>query len=174
MSDVIVLVMHGTPPKDFSPNEAREYFTLHGKLGDHHGHSHADNQEHSQIERRFMQLERKMRSWPRNSTNDPFFVGSQELAEELERVPGLEVILAFNEFCAPSVDEAFDLAVSKHAARVIAITPMMTFGGGHSEVNIPSAIERAKEKYPSIEFIYAWPYQAEEVASFLAAQIKRV
>ncbi len=82
-------------------------------------------------------------------------------------------MVAFNEFCAPDVDEALGAAASQGAGKVIAITPMMTSGGEHSEVDIPRAIERARKKDPQVEFAYAWPFREDEVATFLAAQIQR-
>ena len=178
MTEMIVLVMHGAPPKDFPPLETREYFTLHGILGEEHAHGHghsphAEDAEHIENEQRFAKLDERMRNWPRNAGNDPFFAGSETLANELARTTGLEIILAFNEFCAPSMEGALDLAVSKGAERIFAITPMMTSGGGHSEEDIPSALAVARERHSSVEFIYSWPYPPEKVAQFLAAQIAR-
>jgi sirohydrochlorin cobaltochelatase len=169
--------MHGAPPKDFPVQAMREYFELHGKLGDDHGHDHGhEHAQHSQagdVASRFAALEEKMRNWPRNPENDPFHAGSEALARELEEATGLKVVLAFNEFCAPSVDAALDMAISNGAERVIAVTPMMTSGGGHSEKDIPSALGRAKQRHPDIRFEYAWPYPAKAVGEFLARQIDR-
>jgi sirohydrochlorin cobaltochelatase len=114
-----------------------------------------------------------MRRWPRTPENDPFHAGSHRLAERLRRATGLEVIVAFNEFCGPSVEEALGQAASNGAGRIVAITPMMTPGGEHSEVDIPNAIERARRNHPQVEFAYAWPFDEEEIAGFLAAQVNR-
>ncbi len=84
---------------------------------------------------------------------------------------GYEVVVGFNEFCGPSVEEALGEAVSKGATEVIVITPMMTPGGEHSEVDIPEAIERVKEKHPDVTFRYAWPFKETAVTSFLAEQL---
>jgi sirohydrochlorin cobaltochelatase len=164
---VIVLAMHGAPPADFPRPEFTEFMSLHGRIG--HGHGATDES----LRVRYVELEKRMRAWPRNAQNDPFFVGSQELAERLSRQSSLEVILGFNEFCAPSLDEAFDRAAATDAETIIALTPMMTSGGEHSEADIPAAIERAKTRHPRKRIIYAWPFATEDVARFLTSQLKK-
>jgi sirohydrochlorin cobaltochelatase len=96
-----------------------------------------------------------------------------ELAEQLSRETGLEVILGFNEFCGPSLDEALDRAAAADAEAIIVVTPMMTRGGEHSEADIPAAIERAKTRHPRIKVIYAWPFSAADVARFLSLQLRK-
>ena len=162
---VIVLAMHGAPPNDFPQRELGELFGLHARLDHTHG------PERAMLERRYAELDAKMRAWPRTVQNDPFYVGSQELAGELARMTACPVIVGFNEFCAPSLDEAFDRAVEQGADRIIVVTPMVTRGGEHSEVDIPTAVRRAQERHPQTPFLYAWPFEASEVAQFLAAQI---
>lgn len=165
MKPVIVLAMHGAPPNDFPRREAMELFSLHSRL------EHAAESERATLARRHEELEAKMRAWPRTPENDPFHAGSMELANELSCATCMEVILGFNEFCAPSLDEAFDLAANRGAERVIVVTPMMTRGGEHSEVDIPTAVERARDRYPRIAIDYIWPLDMVQVALFLASQI---
>ncbi|OGC74302.1 MAG: hypothetical protein A2145_04815 [candidate division Zixibacteria bacterium RBG_16_40_9] len=45
-----------------------------------------------------------MRNGSRTAKND-FFLVSQDLAKQLNQVTRLEVIIGFNEFCAPNLDE---------------------------------------------------------------------
>ncbi|OGD18494.1 MAG: hypothetical protein A2W03_05080 [Candidatus Aminicenantes bacterium RBG_16_63_16] len=113
-----------------------------------------------------------MRRWPRTGDNDPFHAGSVELADELRRESGLDIILGFNEFCSPSLAEALDRAALS-ASRIIVITPMMTRGGEHSAVDIPEAIRAAREKHSGKEFAYAWPFPTRDIARFLSGQISR-
>ncbi|MBI3738336.1 MAG: CbiX/SirB N-terminal domain-containing protein [Chloroflexi bacterium] len=167
MKTVIVLAMHGAPPNDFPKNEIGELFGLHARL------EHASEPERAALERRHQELEAKMRAWPRTSQNDPFFVGSLELASQLSQAAGLKVIVGFNEFCAPTLDEAFDQAIKQEAERVVVVTPMMTRGGEHSEVDIPNAIKRAQATYPNVEFIYVWPFDGARLAQFLAGQVSQ-
>jgi sirohydrochlorin cobaltochelatase len=173
MKKVVVLVMHGVPPKDFPRSEAGEYFRLHGEFEEDHDGPIAGPDPRADARRRYAELDRKMRQWPRTPENDPFHAGSYRMAERLRHAAGLEVIVAFNEFCGPSIEEALDQAASNGVGKVVAITPMMTPGGGHSEVDIPDAIERARKRHPQVEFAYAWPFDEEEIAGFLAAQVNR-
>ena len=162
---VIVLAMHGAPPADFPQPELTEFMSLHGKIG----HGATDEP----LRFRYTELEKKMRAWPRNAQNDRFFIGSEELAERLRQETGLEIILGFNEFCAPSIDEALDLATATEAETIVVVTPMMTRGGGHSETEIPAAINRARTRHPGKRIIYAWPFAAEDVARFLTLHLKK-
>jgi sirohydrochlorin cobaltochelatase len=191
--------MHGVPPKDFPRPELMEFFGLHARLErghERHGDRGPDERGHIQegdgpvsrsvrdgdrrdtpevdpaaLGRRYAELDARIRAWPRTSENDPFYVASQALAKELERATGYDVILGFNEFCAPGVDEALDRAAARGPDRVIIITPMVTPGGEHSEVDIPLAISRARDRHRGIGFVYAWPFEIGRTAQFLAAQI---
>lgn len=167
MKDIIVLAMHGSPPLDFPREEMAEFFSLETRLG------HGRHEVSPVLRRRFEELEAKMRFWPRTDRNDPFYAGSKELAEELARETGLKVLLGFNEFCGPSLDEVFYQAASEGAERVIVVTPMMTRGGEHAEKDIPAAVGRAREKHPGVAFLYAWPYHIGDVARFLSGHIRR-
>jgi sirohydrochlorin cobaltochelatase len=81
------------------------------------------------------------------------------------------VIVGFNEFCAPSLDDALNRGIALGAEKVIVVTPMMTRGGEHAEVDIPAAIRAAQARHPEIPIIYAWPFRVSEVADFLAAHV---
>lgn len=164
---MIVLAMHGAPPRDFPEKDAEELFGLHGRM------AHADGAEREALEHRHAELEAKMRTWPRTLQNDPFHAGSIQLADQLSRASGCPVVTGFNEFCAPDLDEALDQAAARSGGRVVVVTPMMTRGGGHSEVDIPAAIQRAQARHPGIEIVYVWPFDLCEVADFLASQISR-
>jgi sirohydrochlorin cobaltochelatase len=163
---VVVLAMHGAPPRDFPRAELHELLSLHDEPG---GTSVTAASERAQ---RRSHLEKKVRNWPRTVENDPFLAASRELAERLSEELGCEVVLGFNEFCAPSLDEALDDAARKGPDRILVVTPMMTRGGEHSEVDIPGAIARAQAQHPSTDFTYAWPFDASAVARFLAGRIR--
>lgn len=169
MKTVIVLAMHGAPPTDFPKPELMELFGLHARL------EHITGPERAALERRHAELEARVRAWPRTAQNDPFYAGSQELAEHLSQATGYPdpALVAFNEFCAPSLDEAFEQAIAQSAQQIIVVTPMMTRGGEHSESDIPAAVQRAQSQYLDIPILYAWPFDASEVAKFLASQIGR-
>jgi len=164
---VVVLAMHGSPPLDFPKDEMAEFMALRSRI------EHAPHPLSSAQKLRCEELEAKMRNWPRTGQNDPFYAGSQELAKHLRRESGLEVIVGFNEFCGPTLDEALEQAAGREADQILVITPMMTRGGEHSAVEIPEAIRRAQQKFPGQKMGYAWPFETEDIARFLSAQITR-
>jgi sirohydrochlorin cobaltochelatase len=166
MNSVIVLAMHGAPPNDYPEDNLLEFFGLHSRI------EHAPDQISPGIEHRYHELETQIRSWPRTTENDPFFAGSQVLAEKLEVETGKQVFLGFNEFCNPRMGDALNQAADSGAELVVVITPMMTRGGEHSEIDIPNTIHAAQERHPKTNFHYVWPFDPSSVASFLSNQIK--
>ncbi|MBY8998909.1 MAG: hypothetical protein KGD60_14370, partial [Candidatus Thorarchaeota archaeon] len=84
---VIVLAMHGAPAKDFPGSELMEFFKLHMAL-EHGGDGYPQAMHHKHDE-----MDDKIRQWPRNAENDPFWDASHKLAEELSRVTRYDVIV---------------------------------------------------------------------------------
>lgn len=158
---VIVLAMHGVPPKDFPRPELMEYFRLSLKAEDN-----SSSLSPSEAAR-LAELETKMRSWPRNEANDPFYAGSVKISQALASLAGCEVVLGFNEFCSPSVEEALEVACSRKPETILVLTPMLTPGGEHAAREIPASIERVKARHPEIKIIYSWPFEPEDIARFL-------
>ncbi len=164
---VIVLAMHGEPPKDFPRDEFATFFSLHARLK-------FTEMRGAELEETYARLDAKMRNWPRTAENDPFHASSLEMARQLSKATGSEVIVGFNEFCAPTLGEAFEEAVARKPEEIIVITPMMTPGGGHSEQDIPAAIREAQSRHPDVPIRYAWPFSLSKVAQFLAERIDQV
>lgn len=167
MKTFVILAMHGTPPNDFPKEEMAEMFVAHARL------EHASGKEREAIERRYTEIERKMRAWPRTLQNDPFYVASQDLAALLRQKTEYEVIVGFNEFCGPSVGEAIDLAAKAGAEKIIVATTMMTRGGEHAETDLPAMVKLAQVRHTKIPIKYAWPFEDADVARFLASQIAK-
>ncbi|MFW9978733.1 MAG: sirohydrochlorin chelatase [Candidatus Thorarchaeota archaeon] len=167
ITTIVVLAMHGVPPNDFPTGELTELFRLHGQL--QHIPPHAD----PYLQQRHDELDVKIRNWPRNESNDPYWGASYILGKTIESLTNWKVIVGFNEFCAPSIDDAMEEAILQSPKRIIVVTPMMTAGGEHSEVDIPDAIARARHKHADIEIVYAWPFKTEEIAKFLVKQIEK-
>jgi sirohydrochlorin cobaltochelatase len=163
---IIVLAMHGVPPADFPRPELSKFFTLHSRF--EHASPSLDP-----AWTRYAELEKKLRDWPRTKDNDAYHAASYELARELSAATGCEVVVGFNEFCAPTLDEALDRAVASGGSTVLVVTPMMTPGGEHSEQDIPAAVSRAKERHPGRRIVYAWPFPIADVAAFLAGQVRQ-
>ena len=56
---------------------------------------------------------------------------------------------------------------------MVVVTPMMTRGGEHSEVDIPAAVDEAGKRHPETRYVYVWPFDTAAVAGFLANQISK-
>ena len=65
MKSVIVLAMHGMPPKDFPSDEKQELMRLRTQV-----------QSDPKLKKRHDELDAKMRNWSRSKDNDPFFTAS--------------------------------------------------------------------------------------------------
>ena len=163
---IIVLVVHGMPPKDFPENDRMEFSRLHSQ----HRRPGAMTPEQK---KRHDELDARMRVWPRSEANDPFHAASYRIAAELKKSGGREVLVAFNEFCAPSVPEVLDQAARQGRGDVMVVTPMLTRGGNHAEHEIPEEIEAARKRNPGTVYTYAWPFDSALIAGFLNEQIKK-
>jgi sirohydrochlorin cobaltochelatase len=166
MNEFIILVAHGAPPRDFPRAETGELFALHGQM------EQAQGTPAEKLRLRHHELEARMRAWPRTPANDPFWAASQELGTALAKACGRPVIVAFNEFCAPTIAEAISEAVARGATSVVATTPMLTAGGEHAGHDIPAALELARKQYPGVAIRYAWPFPGDRIAAFLAENLK--
>jgi sirohydrochlorin cobaltochelatase len=165
VKEVIVLIAHGSPPKDFPPGETAELFAAHGRLATARG------AERDRLALRHHELDAKMRAWPRTPQNDPFWAASVELGQALARVSRKDVFVAFNEFCAPGIDETLDRAAAGGATAILVTTPMLTPGGEHAEQDIPRALNQTRTRHPGVSIRYVWPFPVERVAAFLAENL---
>jgi len=161
---IIVLAMHGMPPKDFPEKEKMEFFRLHSQ----HSKPGALNEEQL---KRHDELDAQMRVWPRTAENDSFHAASYRIADEMKKTSSVEVLVAFNEFCSPDVATTLDKAASLNQGEVVVVTPMLTRGGSHAELEIPEDIEKARQRNPGASFRYAWPFDSSFVAHFLNEQV---
>ncbi|MHA1471548.1 MAG: hypothetical protein ACTSQW_00455, partial [Promethearchaeota archaeon] len=112
MKIVIVLAMHGMPPNDFPQKETLEYFMLHSRL------ENMPEPPPPAMQQQYEELDRKMRNWPRTQENDPYSFASVEIAEALTSQTGYPVSVGYNEFCAPSLDEAFAAAMIMNPEKI--------------------------------------------------------
>lgn len=157
-----VLVGHGGVPKDY-PRERVLQLKRYEQL------RRVRNEPPTLDE---IRLERELREWPRTPENDPYQAGLEALAEQLRSLLAparLEV--AYNEFCAPSLEDVIASYAESGVAEVVVVPSMLTPGGSHSEVEIPESIERALDRHPSLIIRYAWPFDMARVAAMLAAHV---
>ncbi|MFX0086303.1 MAG: CbiX/SirB N-terminal domain-containing protein [Candidatus Hodarchaeota archaeon] len=162
---MIVLAMHGAPPRDFPKDEMYELFNLHSKI------ESKSNDLENELKDRLEYLETKMKNWKRNEQNDPYYIGSITIANNLQRITKKKVFVGFNEFCSPTIQEAIKQAIDKGAERIFVVTTMLTRGGDHAENDIPKEIEKAKQKYPNVDIHYIWPLNVPAIAQFLHKEI---
>ena len=159
----IVLVGHGAAPADYPRERLRRLKSLEAERTAR-GRGEMSDEEAA--------LDREIRAWPRTPASDPYKSGLEELARALARRSGREVAAAYNEFCGPSLEDAVSALAAGGAARIEVATTMFTRGGIHSECEIPHAVGRLRERFPSVEIVYAWPYDADLAADFLARHLE--
>lgn len=121
-----------------------------------------------------IELDRKIRRWPRTAATDPYRLGLEAVGERLKSyLDGALFAMAYNEFCAPTLEEAVDDLVGKGATRITVLTTMFTPGGSHSEIEIPEIMDHLRTRYPAVKLRYAWPFDLDRVAMLLQEQAVR-
>ncbi len=167
----VIIVGHGSLPNDFP--KIKEYFEAINKHGHGHGHghSHGDNTDEA-----FAALEHALIYWPRTEQNDKYWAGFMKIVKAVEQSDTYHSVHhAFNEFCAPTITEALAEAVKTEPNTIILTSIMMTPGGGHSEKDIPVAIEAFKKNNPNVNvnIVYAWPYDVNDISGWLITQTNK-
>lgn len=157
----VLLVGHGGIPTDCPPGLVREFKRLEAR-------------DRGRPSRGLAKVERKLRSWPRTPKTDPYRTGLRAVASALRReLKGRLVLEAYNEFCAPSLEQAFEEAVRRGASQVTVITTMYTRGGIHSEREIPALLRALGGLHPRVQVRYAWPFSGHAIGRMLAAEVRR-
>jgi sirohydrochlorin cobaltochelatase len=120
-------------------------------------------------------LDKQVREWPRTPETDPYKYGVEAIAALLApKLGGRRLTIAYNEFCAPSVEAAIDGLVDEGFGRIQLISTMFTRGGIHAEFEIPEIVVQARKKHNGLTIDYAWPFEPAVIADFLAARLSRV
>jgi sirohydrochlorin cobaltochelatase len=121
-----------------------------------------------------IELDAKIRRMPRTPETDPYQSGLEAVAAQLRANLGdVLFAVAYNEFCAPTLEESVEALIKQGATHITVTTTMFTPGGSHSEVEIPEILDHLRPQYPGIELRYAWPFDLQLVANTLAEQVKR-
>lgn len=121
-----------------------------------------------------MELDAKIRRWPRTAETDPYCSGLEAVAAALRpQLDGALFAVAYNEFCTPTLEEAVEELIRQGVTQIVVTTTMFTPGGSHSEVEIPEILDHLRPLYPGVELRYAWPFDLQKVAGTLAEQIRR-
>jgi sirohydrochlorin cobaltochelatase len=160
----VILVGHGAVPKDFPRDQVTRLKALEGRR--------QTTGEAATLEE--IDLDHRVRSWPRTPATDPYQTGFETLAASLSPLlPGVLFKLAYLEFCNPTLEETVDEVVAAGATTVLVAPSMLTPGGVHSEVDIPQILLRLREQYPTITLRYAWPFDMTRVAHLLAEHLQQ-
>jgi sirohydrochlorin cobaltochelatase len=121
-----------------------------------------------------VELDGKIRQWPRSPETDPYQAGLEAVAAHLRtELDGVLFAVAYNEFCAPTLEESVAELVAKGATHITVTTTMFTPGGSHSELEIPEILDHLRPLHPTVDLRYAWPFDLQQVAHMLAQQIRR-
>ena len=162
--EAVVLIGHGGTASDTPRALVGELMRLEGER----------QARKSAISPREAELDKQVREWPRTPKSDQYKSGVEEIAAKLApMLDGRRLVTAYNEFCAPSVEDAIEGLVAEGFERVVLISTMFTRGGVHAEFEIPDIVVAARRKHPQVTIEYAWPFDAEFIATFLAGQLAR-
>ncbi len=160
----VVLVGHGGVPKDFPRERLARLKALEAQR---RGSGRGPTPEEAA-------LERELRTWPRTPETDPYQAGLEALAARLAPLlDGALFALAYNEFCAPWVDEAVEKLIAAGATEITVVPSMFTPGGSHSQEEIPAVLAPLQARHPGVVIRYAWPFDLADVARLLAEQVAR-
>lgn len=162
--DAVVLVGHGGVPRDCPRELVQRLKALEARR---RGSGEPPGEEERALDRR-------IRGWPRTPETDPYGAGMARVADALRPLLGAtELVVAFNEFCTPSLAEAVADLVARGLRRIAVVPSMLTPGGVHSEIDIPEEIAELRTRHPEADIRYAWPFDLDAVAELLASQVRR-
>ena len=138
----IVLVGHGGIAKDYPAELVTKFKRLEAQRRAAGMSISTEEQE----------LDTKIRRWPRTAATDPYRVGLETVGAALRpQLDGALFALAYNEFCAPTLEESIEDLIKKGATHITVATTMFTPGGAHSEIEIPEIFEQMRRRHPEIQ-----------------------
>jgi sirohydrochlorin cobaltochelatase len=121
-----------------------------------------------------LELDTKIRTWPRTAKTDPYQAGLESLATHVKPLlNGAHFSLAYNEFCGPTLSEAVEDLIGKGATTITIVSTMFTPGGSHSEFEIPEELQELRARHPGVNLNYAWPFDLGQVAKMLLDHIQK-
>lgn len=163
--EAVVLIGHGGTASDTPRPAIAELKRLEGER---------QARRETVMSPREAELDKLVRDWPRTPETDAYKHGVEEIARALApKLGGRKLVAAYNEFCAPSVEDAIEGLVKEGFTRIILISTMFTRGGIHAELEIPALVVEARKKHPGVVVEYAWPFDVNFITDFIAAQLGR-
>ncbi|RMF19313.1 MAG: hypothetical protein D6760_13185 [Deltaproteobacteria bacterium] len=163
--EAIVLIGHGGVPADAPREKIAELKRLEAAR---------EARGELRMSEREAALDAEIRNWPRTAESDPYKAGLEAVAARLERqLAPRRLVVAYNEFCAPSVEQAVADLAAEGYERILLVTTMFTPGGSHSDRELPELTDLLRRDHPGVEIEYLWPFDLDLVADFLARHIDR-
>src|SRR6476660_1642122 len=160
----VVLVGHGGVPKDCPPEVISKLKRLEAQRRAAGTPPSAEEQH----------LDATIRRWPRTAANDPYQAGLEAVGAALRpMLDGTLFALAYNEFCAPTVEESVEDLIRQGATHITVATTMFTQGCAHSEIEIPEILHGVRARHPGVSIQYAWPFDTSTIAQILNEQVRR-
>lgn len=164
LSRGVILVGHGGIPKDLPREDVMTLKRLESQR-------RATGSPPSAEE---LELDQRIRRWPRTPETDPYRAGLESLAARLRPLLGGGLFaIAYNEYCAPTLEEAAEDLIGQGAQDLTVVSSMATPGGSHSEIEIPETMERLRARHTATRFHYAWPFDLDLIAGLLAEHVHR-
>jgi MFS family permease len=162
MGHTVIMVNHGAPPLDFPPEQLARLKTLEGWRVATKGEMTAEEAE----------LDKRIRRWPRSAETDPCRESVEALGRALQwRLNGATLILAYNEFCAPTLPEAIATAVGGGAKRITVVPSMLSPSDVYTEAEIGKTLEAMRAQYPEVDIRYKWLFERARMAQMLAEHV---
>ncbi len=159
----IVLVGHGGIPADCPRELVTNLKRLEAQRRERGGAPTAEEGE----------LDRRIRHWPRTPETDPYQAGLEALAAHVRPLLTESLFaVAYNEFCAPTLEEAVRALITAGARDITVVSSMLTPGGAHSEVEIPQTLQQLRDQHPEVVVRYAWPFDLHAVAALLVRHLR--
>jgi len=164
LKKAILLVGHGGIPKGYPQDQITKLKRLEAQR-------RATGSPMSPEE---LELDTKVRAWPRTPETDPYQAGLEALGAQMKpMLNGVLFALAYNEFCGPTLQEAVKDLIKQGAQSITLVSTMFTPGGSHSELEIPEELEELRKQHPGVTLNYAWPYNLTQVSKMLIEHIEQ-
>ncbi|MCI0477980.1 MAG: CbiX/SirB N-terminal domain-containing protein [Anaerolineales bacterium] len=160
--NAVVLAAHGAPATDYPPMRVGFLMML----------EFAKPAQRISFLRAWRdRLDKEIRTWRRTKENDPYKVAVDDLAAQLAARLSCRVIVGYNEFCTPTISAAIDQVIADGTRRVVVVTTMLVRGNSHTELEIQQTVVQARERHPTIDIRYAWPFESKRLISLFADQV---
>lgn len=86
--------------------------------------------------------------------------GNEELLKFADMVrkeaPGFVIEACFLELAEPDIEQGIERCIGLGATRVV-LVPVILFAAGHAKIHIPLEIDKARARYPGVQFAYGRP-----------------